>query len=113
MILAKTSASVIAALSCVFVYLAGKELFPRKTALFTTLVYAFATSTWSVSSQALWQHGTVELLLILMLWLVIRNERQPSRNTILFLGLLTGLFLFNRPPDVVSAAPHYRLHYPV
>jgi Dolichyl-phosphate-mannose-protein mannosyltransferase len=105
MILAKTSATIIAALSCVFVYLAAKELFPRKIALYTALVYAFATSTWSVSSQALWQHGTVELLLILMLYLVIKNEKQRSRNMIIFLGLLTGLFVFNRPPDAVLLLP--------
>jgi hypothetical protein len=105
MVLAKTSATIIAALSCVFVYLAGKELFSRKIALFTTLVYAVATSTWSVSSQALWQHGTVELLLILMIYLVIKNEREQSRNNIIFLGLLTGLFLFNRPPDAVLLLP--------
>jgi hypothetical protein len=105
MLMAKTSATIIAALSCVFVYLTGKELFSRKIALFTTLVYAVATSTWSVSSQALWQHGTVELLLILMIYLVIKNEREPSRNTIIFLGLLTGLFLFNRPPDAVLLLP--------
>ena len=90
---------------CVFVYLAGKELFPQKIALATALVYAFATSTWSVSSQALWQHGTVELLLILMIYLVIRNERERSRNYIIFLGLLSGLFLFNRPPDAVLLIP--------
>ena len=105
MILAKTSATIIAALSCVFVYLAGKELFPRKIALVTALVYAFATSTWSVSSQALWQHGTVELLLILMIWLVIKNERERSRTAVIILGLLTGLFLFNRPPDSVLLLP--------
>jgi hypothetical protein len=120
MILAKTSATIIAALSCVFVYLAGKELFSQKTALLTALVYAFATSTWSVSSQALWQHGTVELLLILMIYLVIRNEREQSRNTIIFLGLLSGLFLFNRPPDAVLLLPiigyvvwYERQHLPV
>jgi len=105
MILAKTSATIIAALSCVFVYLAGKELFSQKTALATALVYAFATSTWSVSSQALWQHGTVELLLILMIYVIIKNEREQSRNTIIFLGLLSGLFLFNRPPDAVLLLP--------
>lgn len=105
MILAKTSATIIAALSCVFVYLTGKELFPKKIALFTALVYAFATSTWSVSSQALWQHGTVELLLILMIYLIVRNERAPAGKNIIFLGLLTGLFLFNRPPDAVLLLP--------
>jgi 4-amino-4-deoxy-L-arabinose transferase-like glycosyltransferase len=105
MVLAKTSATIVAALSCVFVYLAAKELFSQKIALLTALVYAFATSTWSVSSQALWQHGTVELLLILMIYLVIKNEQKQSRNTIIFIGLLSGLFLFNRPPDAVLLLP--------
>jgi 4-amino-4-deoxy-L-arabinose transferase-like glycosyltransferase len=105
MILAKTSATIIAALSCVFVYLTAKELFPKKSALVTVLIYAFATSTWSVSSQAPWQHGTVELLLILMIYVIIRNEREPSRKSIIVLGLLTGLFLFNRPPDAVLLLP--------
>jgi len=105
MILAKTSASVIAALSCVFVYLAGKELFSRKTALITASVYAFATSTWAVSSQALWQHGTVELLLIALIWLILRNERERSKYCIIALGLLSGLFLFNRPPDAILLVP--------
>ena len=105
MILAKTSATVISALSCVFVYLAGKKMFPRKIALATALIYAFASSTWSVSSQALWQHGTVELLLILMIYLVIGNEQLKSRKNIVFLGLLTGLFIFNRPPDVILLLP--------
>ena len=71
----------------------------------TALVYAFATSTRSVSSQALWQHGTVELLLLLMIYLVIRNERERSRKYIIFLGLLSGLFLFNRPPDAPLLLP--------
>jgi hypothetical protein len=102
---AKTSASCIAAASCVVVYLTLKELFSQKTALITTCVYAFATSTWSVSSQALWQHGTVQLLLILMIYLVMRNEREQSQNTLIFLGLLTGLFIFNRPPDAVLLLP--------
>ncbi|OPX63169.1 MULTISPECIES: glycosyltransferase family 39 protein [unclassified Methanoregula] len=105
MILAKTCAAIIAALSVVFVYLAGKELFSRKIALVTALIYAFATSTWSVSSQALWQHGTVELLLIAMIWLIIRNERERSRRYIVLLGLLSGLFVFNRPPDSVLLLP--------
>jgi len=105
MVMAKTSASIIAALSCVFVFLTVKELFSQKTALITVLIYAFATSTWSVSSQALWQHGTVELLLIAMIWLIIRNEREPSWKKIMVLGLLSGLFIFNRPPDAVLLLP--------
>jgi hypothetical protein len=40
-----------------------------------------------------------------MIWLVIRNERERSHTTIIVLGLLTGLFLFNRPPDSLLLLP--------
>jgi len=104
-LLAKTCASIIAALSCVFVYLVGKELFSKKIAIITVLIYAFATSTWSVSGQALWQHGMVELLLILMIYVIIRNERNESAKNIILLGILSGLFVFNRPPDAILLIP--------
>ena len=102
---AKTSASCIAAASCVLVYLTAKELFSQKTALITTGVYAFATSTWSVSSQALWQHGTVQLLLILLIYCIVRDNRHHSLWTIIVMGIASGLFLFNRPPDALLLIP--------
>ncbi len=33
-------------------------------ALLLTLAYAFGTTTWVIGSQALWQHGMAELLVI-------------------------------------------------
>jgi 4-amino-4-deoxy-L-arabinose transferase-like glycosyltransferase len=102
---AKTSASCIAAASCVLVYLTAKELFSQKTALITTGVYAFATSVWSVSSQALWQHGTVQLLLILLIYCIVRDNRHHSLWTIIAMGIASGLFLFNRPPDALLLIP--------
>jgi hypothetical protein len=105
LILAKTSASVIAALAGVFFYLASKELFSRRVSLVATCIFAFATSTWSISSQALWQHGTVELLLIVLIYLVVRNEKKEGTLNILLLGIVSGLFIFNRPPDSVLLIP--------
>lgn len=102
---AKTSASCIAAASCVLVYLTAKELFSKKTALITTCVYAFATSTYSVSSQALWQHGTVQLLLIFLIYCVVRDTSHNSLWTIVIMGIVSGLFIFNRPPDALLLIP--------
>jgi hypothetical protein len=102
---AKIAASIITALACVFFYLTAKELFREKIAVITTLIFAFATSTWSVSSQALWQHGMVELLLILLIYIIIRNEKSASIKNIIFLGILSGLFIFNRPPDSILLIP--------
>jgi len=105
LILAKTAASVIAALAGVFFYLASKELFSQKVALAATCIFAFATSTWSIGSQELWQHGTVELLLISLIYLTVRNEKKEGTIHILLLGIVSGLFIFNRPPDSVLLIP--------
>ena len=103
--MAKASASVIAALAGVFFYLVSKDLFSKKIALGATCIFAFATSTWSISSQALWQHGTVELLLILLIYIIVRNEKKEGSMNILILGIVSGLFIFNRPPDSVLLIP--------
>jgi len=103
--LSKSAASCIAALAGVLVYCSAKELFSKRIALLTTFIFAFATSTWSIGSQALWQHGTVELLLAALIYLIIKNEKQESVAYILLMGILSGLFVFNRPPDSLLLLP--------
>ncbi|MFA6332646.1 MAG: glycosyltransferase family 39 protein [Methanoregula sp.] len=103
--LSKSAASAIAALAGVFVYLSGKELFSKRIATLTTFIFAFATSTWSISSQALWQHGTVELFLAALFYLMIKNEKTESWRYIFLMGILSGLFVFNRPPDSLLIIP--------
>lgn len=104
-ILGKTSAAIIASLATIIFYAAAKELFSRKTALITAGIFAFATSTWSISSQALWQTGMVEILLIAMIWIIIRDAKRSSWKNIVALGILSGLFFFNRPPDALLLIP--------
>lgn len=74
----KISASLIAALSAVaFLALAAKLTNPP-TAWLLALVYAFGSSTWSISSQAMWQHGASELALILALLCLVREAEAPG-----------------------------------
>ena len=101
----KLSASTVVAFSGVFVYLSLKELINRKIAWIGTFIFAFATNTRAIGSQALWQHGMVELLLSMMIYLVIINEKKNSNLNIIYLGVLSGLFIFNRPPDSVLLLP--------
>jgi hypothetical protein len=70
-------------------------------ALLLTLAYAFGTTTWVVSSQALWQHGMAELLLIGALLFLTAPCTVPRT---IAAGLLIGLIAANRPPDVILAA---------
>lgn len=101
----KLSASIIASLSCVFIFLSIKKMFNDRIAWISTITFGLATNTWSTSSQALWQHGMVELLLAIMIYLVLLIEQRDSVKNTILLGLLSGLFIFNRPPDSVFLIP--------
>jgi hypothetical protein len=55
--LEKVSASVITALSVAILFLTLRRLADKNDALLIATVYAFGSSTFSISAQALWQHG--------------------------------------------------------
>ena len=63
-IMEKLSASLVAALSASLLYLLLRRRAAAPIALLLTLAYAFGTTTWVISSQALWQHGMAELLVV-------------------------------------------------
>src|SRR5262249_44961344 len=68
------------------------------------IVFAFGTNTWMTSSQALWQHGSGELLIALSLLLVNPGERAPaSPMRTALLGAVCILMAANRPPDALVA----------
>jgi hypothetical protein len=95
----KLSASIIASLSVVVVWLVLRRIASPAVALLLALAYAFGTQTWTTSSQALWQHGLGELLLASALLLLVRPA--TSRIAIGLLGAIAALLAFNRPPDAL------------
>src|SRR6185369_11126161 len=100
-VMEKLSASLIAALSASFLYLLLRRRAAAPIALLLTFAYAFGTTTWVIGSQALWQHGLAELLVIGVLLFLTAPCTAPRA---LAAGLLCGLLAGNRPPDVVLAA---------
>jgi hypothetical protein len=100
-IMEKLSASLLAALSVSLLYLLLRRRMTEQAALLLTSAYAFGTTTWAVSSQALWQHGMGQLLAIAVL-LLLTGPYSTWRA--LMAGVLCGLMACNRPPDVVLAA---------
>ncbi|MFL6193170.1 MAG: hypothetical protein ACJ75H_03280, partial [Thermoanaerobaculia bacterium] len=100
-VMEKLSASLVAALSAALLYLLLRRRAAAPIALLLTLAYAFGTTTWVISSQALWQHGMAELLVIGALLLLTAQCTAPRA---LAAGLLIGLIAANRPPDVILAA---------
>ncbi|MCU1349268.1 MAG: hypothetical protein JWO56_2298 [Acidobacteria bacterium] len=100
-VMEKLAASFLAALSASLLYLLLRRRAKASIALLLTLAYAFGTTTWVVSSQALWQHGLAEVLVIGALLLLTGPSTAPRA---LAAGLLLGLLAGNRPPDVILAA---------
>ena len=71
----KVAAALIAALSVAVVYLAARAAGGGPVALWVAAVYGLGTSTFSVSSQALWQHGPVQLFLAAAALALLRGRR--------------------------------------
>lgn len=99
-VMEKISASLIAAVSVALLYLLLRRRTSERIAVLLTLAYAFGTTTWMISSQALWQHGMGQLLLIACLLIIT----GPCTGVKAFAaGLLLGLLAGNRPPDALLA----------
>jgi len=101
----KIIASIITSLSVVILYLCLRKLISENHALLCSLVYAFGTSTWVISSQALWQHSMGELLLALIFLIILWIIEKESLSLYAFLGVVSALYALNRPPDAVFLIP--------
>ena len=101
----KFSAAVIAALSAVLLLLLLKRIATPPWAWGLTLIYALATETWSISSQALWQHGPGELSIIGCLYCLHRWSQDHARSGWLWLcGASTAAAFIIRPTNLVLLA---------
>lgn len=100
-IMEKISASLIASLSVALMYFLLRRRATLGVAVLLTIAYAFGTNTWAVSSQALWQHGMGELLIVAAM-LLLTGRCTPMRA--LIAGVVCGLVACNRPPDAILAA---------
>jgi MFS family permease len=104
-VMEKLAASLVAALSVMFFYFLAWRLASPRRALCVTLAYAFATGTWTISSQALWQHGPSELAVIAGLYFLARWSEDPGRRGMLALaGLSCAVAAAVRPTNVLFLA---------
>ena len=102
-LLSKIAASLMIALSVALVYLGLLHLVEARGALWITIVYAFATSSWAVSSQGLWQTtGSQVLLAGAFLALLVADRRNP-RAMLALAGALAALAVMSRPTAIFLA----------
>lgn len=111
----RISAAVLTALSASLLFVVLRRLTTWRWALGLTLVYALGTSTWSISSQALWAHALAELCLVILCLILL--QPSPSRAAFVAAGLTTAVMVANRPQMIVFAAVtmlfivvHHRRH---
>ena len=100
-IMEKVAASLVAAASVALFYLLLRRRTGVRSALVLALAYGFGSTTWVISSQALWQHGMGELLTVCALFLL---TAPCTRGRALAAGFVLGLLACNRPPDSILAA---------
>jgi hypothetical protein len=98
----KLAASCVAALAAALMYLLLRRRMRPARALGLTAAFALGTETWMIGSQALWQHGTEEVLLIVAL-LALTGPLTAARLALG--GAACGLAIAGRPIDALLVAP--------
>jgi hypothetical protein len=94
----KIIAAIATALSVTIFYQATRIKFSTAIALFSTFIFAFASLTWVISSQSLWQHTASNLVLITAILALFKANRTvgATRRMLLaiagfFCGMLPGI----------------------
>jgi hypothetical protein len=96
----KFVASALVAGSVAFVFLAARILTERRWALIIAAAYGLGTCVWSISSQALWQHGPNELFLAMGTYFLLKTRER--RSFAWWCGLAFALAVACRPSSVLA-----------
>jgi hypothetical protein len=100
----KLAATITTAISVVIFYLSSRIKFNRSISLISTFIFAFATNTWVISSQALWQHGISNLALICTIFCLLKANRASKQSQKIWLvlaGVACGLLPGIRPTSTL------------
>jgi len=95
-------ASFFAALVVVMIYFIGRFSLGAAKSVVLALVFAFATSLWSVASRALHQHAPSMFLLCAALLILLAARRRPW--LVQFAGIPLAFSYFVRPTNSISIA---------
>lgn len=100
-VMEKLVSSLVAAVATALFFLLLRRRATLSDALILTLAFGFGTNTWMIGSQALWQHGLPELLLVGVL-LLLTGPCTTARA--LVAGALFGLIVGERSPNLLLVA---------
>ncbi|MFC1700271.1 glycosyltransferase family 39 protein [Patescibacteria group bacterium] len=102
--LSKISSFLIVSLSGGFLYLLLKKHFVKdnKKSILLTLIYLFASVNFAMVSQAMWQHGAVQLFSILGLYFLFNFLDSKNHKDMFLTGLFFGLAIISRPTAALA-----------
>jgi hypothetical protein len=104
----KEVACLLGALAVALFFMCARRIAPPFVAAVATAVFAFGTEMWTIGSQALWQHGPINLFVLLMFYAFLRSEASgpgSKRSFWLALAGAAGGFLWViRPTAIVFGA---------
>jgi hypothetical protein len=101
--LEKLAASFTVLLSIILFYFTTMRIASRNVALMTAAIYALATSSFSISSQALWQHGASQLCLTSALYCLVRGSKEAL--WLAYAGFPASFAIVCRPTDILLVFP--------
>jgi hypothetical protein len=101
----KGAAAVLTALSVVVLFFALTRLTDRRYAFALAALFALGTSSWPISSQALWQQTGGQLCMAAALYLFVVWVRDPERKyRLVGVGCCCAMAIFIRPTNIVFTA---------
>jgi hypothetical protein len=103
----KLVASLIASLCGICLYLLLRRFSNDNIAISLAVIYCFGTNTWTISSQALWQHGAGQLMIICTLLFLEKYVRKPTYNHLIISGLFAGFTIVIRPTNTLFLAASF------
>jgi hypothetical protein len=87
-------------LSGVLLFSVAERFLSKKKSILLVLVFLFGTINFASISQALWQHGFVELFAVLSIFIFMSQIKEPYKS--LLLGVVTGFSALSRPTVAIS-----------
>ena len=102
-VMEKYIASIIVALTAVFIFLIAEALSQNIIAsLLIVFIFSFCTPAWSTASRALWQHGPSMLMLTVSLYCFIKAKLKPG--WVQLSGIPLAFAFTIRPTNIIPIA---------
>jgi hypothetical protein len=101
----KLAAAIVAATAVALFFACARSFAAPAGALLATAGFAFGTETWMIGAQGLWQHGSVELVLLAMIFALLAADRaerwSAERGWLAAAGVCGGLLPVVRPTAIL------------